>query len=134
MKRSRSFLILVLILLAINALFFAGWYGLGGKEWAKGMIETLGGNALGGKLTIETFNLGERQAYLENVSFAASDSSLSFDVRKVRVRYDLLKFIFSGLKLKHILGHVEVNSPSSGSRSCLPKRKNRPHRHSDCRI
>jgi hypothetical protein len=111
MKRSRSFLILVVILLAINALFFAGWYGLGGKEWAKGMIETLGGNALGGKLTIETFNLGERQAYLENVSFAASDSSLSFDVRKVRVRYDLLKFIFSGLKLKHILGHVEVNSP-----------------------
>ena len=111
MKRSRSFLILVVILLVINALFFAAWYGLGGKQWAKGLMERLGGNALGGKLTIESFNLGERQSYLENISFAASDSSLSFDVRKVRVRYDLFKFIFSGFKLKHILDHVEVSSP-----------------------
>lgn len=111
MKRPRFFLLLVLILLIINALFFAAWYGFGGKERAKGLMEKLGSKALDGKLTIGSFNLGERQAYLENVSFAASDSSLGFDVRKVRVRYDLFKFIFSGFKLKHILRHVEISSP-----------------------
>ncbi|HPV14495.1 MAG TPA: hypothetical protein PL126_02440 [Candidatus Cloacimonadota bacterium] len=111
MKRSRSFLIFVVILLVINAIFFTAWYGFGGKNWAKGMIERLGGKALGGKLTIEGFNLGERQAYLENVSFAATDSSLSFDVRRVEVRYNLFKFIFSRFKLKHILDRVEVDSP-----------------------
>ena len=111
MKRPRFFLILVLILLIINTIFFAAWYGLGGKAWAKGLIEKLGSEALDGKLTIENFNLGDRQAYLENISFAAADSSLSFDVHKVRVRYDLFKFIFSGFKLKHILGHVEITAP-----------------------
>jgi len=111
MKRSRLFLTLVIILLLINAVFFTAWYGLGLKSRVKEYIEELAGNAMGGKLRIKTYNLGDRQVYAEGVSFAASDSSMSFRVDNLRVRYDLFKFIFSGFKIKHLLENVEINSP-----------------------
>lgn len=125
MKRPRFFLLLVLILVIINAIFFAAWYGLGGKAWVKSLIENQVGKALAGELSIQNFNLGERQAYMEGISFASADSSMSFDVNKLNVRYNLFAFIFSGFKLRHILDHVEISSAVFNLK-VLPSEKAKP--------
>jgi len=111
MKRPRLFLILIVVLLLINAVFFTAWYGFGLKDKLKGYVEELGGKALGGKLRIKSYTLGDRQVYAEGLSFASADSSMSFTVDNLRVRYNLFKFIFSGFKIKHLLENIEVNSP-----------------------
>ncbi len=125
MKRHRFFLVLVLILLVINTLFFTAWYGLGGKKWIKHLIEKEAGKALGGELKIKSFNIGERQAYLEDITFTAQDSTLSFEISKARVQYDLFKFIFSGFRIKHILDKVELSSPVVKLK-ILPSEKEKP--------
>ncbi|NLO11636.1 MAG: hypothetical protein GX122_04350, partial [Candidatus Cloacimonetes bacterium] len=76
MKRSRLFLIIVLILLVINAAFFIAWHALGGKESLKAYLEEVVGKALDGKLKIASYNIGDRQVYAEGISFAKADSSI----------------------------------------------------------
>ncbi len=112
MKRSRLFLIIVLILLVINAAFFIAWHALGGKESLKAYLEEVVGKALDGKLKIASYNIGDRQVYAEGISFAKADSSIVLEVPNLRVNYDLLRFLFTGFKIRHLLRDIEVNSPT----------------------
>lgn len=128
MKRSRFFLILIVILLLVNAAFFTAWYGFGLKDKLKDYVENVAGQALGGKLTIKTLNLGDRQVFAEGISFAAADSTLSFTSQNLRVRFDLFKFIFTGFRIRHLLQDVEVNSPKVSLKIRPSKEKKPPSR------
>lgn len=109
MRRSRKFLTFILILLAINSLFFISWYALDLQGKVKGIIEHQAGIALKGNLRIRDFSISDQQVFAEGISFAASDSTLSFDVDNARLRYNLLKFIFSGFKVRNLLNKVEIS-------------------------
>lgn len=109
MKRSRRFLLFILILLLINSLFFLFWYGLDGESRIGALIEREAGKALKGEFRIRSFSLSDQQLYAEGISFSARDSTLSFNVESARVRFHLLKFIFSGFKIRNILNETEIN-------------------------
>jgi len=111
MKRSRLFLILVLILLVINSLFFVIWYGFDGKGKVRALIEKEAGKALKGDFRIGTFSINDRQAFAEDVTFKARDGNLSFTVDQARVRFNLFRFIFSGFRINHILNEVTITKP-----------------------
>ncbi|MFO8144445.1 MAG: translocation/assembly module TamB domain-containing protein [Candidatus Syntrophosphaera sp.] len=108
MKHPRKFLIFILILLAINTLFFVAWYAFDLQGVVKGIVEREAGKALQGDFKIEDFSISDRQVYAEGISFAAADSSLNFQVSTARVQFNLLKFIFSGFKIRNILNQVEI--------------------------
>ncbi len=112
MKRSRLFLILVLILLVINTLFFVLWYGFDGKGKVQHLIEKEAGKALKGDFKIDSFAINDRQAFAENITFKSDDGNLSFTVDNARVRFNLFKFIFSGFRINHILNEVTITKPT----------------------
>lgn len=108
MRRSRKFLTLILILLVINTLFFVAWYAFNVQGRVKGIVERKAGKALKGKLEIGSFTISDQQVYAENISFAAADSSLNFSAANLRVRYNLLRFIFSGFKMRNLMNYIEI--------------------------
>ncbi len=109
MRSSRKFLTFIIVLLAINTLFFLAWYAFDVQGRVKGLVEREAGKALKGKMRIGAFTISDQQVFAENISFAAADSSLNFTVGNARVRYNLLRYIFSGLKLRNLLNHVEID-------------------------
>lgn len=109
MKRPRKFLAFILILLLINTLFFIAWYALDLQGTVKGIVEREAGKALKGKLQIASFTISDQQVFAQGISFKATDNSLNFKADNARIRFNLLKFIFSGFKIRNILNQVEVN-------------------------
>ncbi len=109
MRRSRKFLSLILVLLVINTLFFVAWYAFDAQGRVKGIVERQAGKALKGKMRIGAFTISDQQVYAENISFAAADSTLIFTVDNARARFNLLRFIFSGLKMRNLLDHIEID-------------------------
>lgn len=109
MKHSRVFLTLILILLLINVLFFVSWYLLDVQGKVKNFIEHEVGKALKGQMQIGNLSIGERQIFAQNIQFASTDGTFKFTVDNAHCRYNLLKFIFSGFKIRNILDKVEVD-------------------------
>lgn len=108
MKRPRKFLAFILVLLLINTLFFLAWYTLDLQDVVKGIVEREAGKALKGKFQIGGFHISDQQVYATKISFRAQDGSLNFDVNSARVRFNLLRFIFSGFKIRNILNQTEI--------------------------
>ena len=106
MKHSRVFLTLILILLLINVLFFVSWYLLDVQGKVKNLIEHEVGKALKGQMQIGNLSIGERQIFAQNIQFASTDGTFKFTVDNAHCRYNLLKFIFSGFKIRNILDKV----------------------------
>lgn len=109
MRRSRKFLTFILVLLIINTLFFIAWYAFDLQGVVKGIVEREAGKALKGKFTITDFTISDQQVFAEGIKFAADDESLGFSVKTARVRFNLLKFIFSGFKIRNILNKIEID-------------------------
>jgi hypothetical protein len=122
MKRSRKFLTFILILLILNTLFFVSWYAFDVQGRVKGIIEREGGKALKGKMQIESFSISDQQVFAEGINFAAADRSLAFEAGSARIQYNLLKFIFSGFKLRNLLNNVEIDRADVAFRQ-VPKPK-----------
>lgn len=109
MRSSRKFLTFIIVLLVINTLFFLAWYAFDAQGRVKGLVEREAGKALKGKMRIGSFTISDQQVFAEKISFAAADSSLNFTVDNARVRYNLLRYLFTGLKLRNLLDHVEID-------------------------
>ena len=109
MRRSRKFLSFIVVLLVINTLFFVAWYVFDAQGRVKGIVENEAGKALKGDFRIGSFTISDQQVYAEKITFAAADSSLSFTVDNARVRFNLLRFIFSGFKMRNLMDHIEID-------------------------
>ena len=109
MRRSRKFLSFIVVLLAINTLFFVSWYVFDVQGRVKGIAENEAGKALKGEFRIGFFTISSQQVYAEKISFAAADSLLNFTVDNARVRFNLLRFIFSGFKMRNLMDHIEID-------------------------
>ena len=109
MRRPRRFLIFILILLGINTLFFVSWYAFDVQDRVKKIVEREAGKALKGDFEIGSFSISDRQIYAQNIGFAARDGSLNFTAENTRVRYNLLRFIFSGFKIRNLANYVEID-------------------------
>ncbi|MEF3695424.1 MAG: hypothetical protein V3576_08780 [Candidatus Cloacimonadota bacterium] len=111
MKRHKKFLILIALLLVVNSAFFIAWYGFNLKGKIRSIAEKEIGKALGGEATIGELNFSERQLIARNFEFAAQDSSLEIRIGELRVRYNLLKVITSGFKIRNLLERVDIDAP-----------------------
>ncbi len=109
MRRSRKFLTFIVVLLVINTLFFVAWYVFDAQGRVKGIVEREAGQALKGDFRIGSFTISDQQVYAEQVTFAAADSSLNFTVDNARVRFNLLRYIFSGFKIRNLMNHIEID-------------------------
>lgn len=128
MRKPKRFLTLVLVLLLINSIFFIAWYGFDLQGRVKDLAVKEISKALGGKAQIGELSIGERQLIAKDIVFAATDSSLAFNVQQLRVRYNLLKVIFSGFKMRKLLDDVEISSPIVNLR-IRPKAGGEPRAH-----
>ncbi|MDY0150730.1 MAG: hypothetical protein RBS43_00480 [Candidatus Cloacimonas sp.] len=111
MRRSKIFLTVVLILMLVNAVFFAAWYGFGLRNKLREYIAMQAGKAMHGELSIKELRFSDRQVFAEGVTFASADSSLAFKVERLRVQYNLLRFIFSGFKLQRLVREIDIRNP-----------------------
>ncbi len=111
MRKPRVFLSIVLILLLINAVFFALWYGFGLQHIVKSIIEKEVGHAIGGKLAIKTLSIGDRQILLKSIVFEESDETYAFKVEEIRVHYNLLKLLYHRFYLAKAISLIEVTKP-----------------------
>jgi hypothetical protein len=111
MPRSKIFLTIVLALLLINAIVFTAWYGFGLRNLFREMIASQLGKVMHGKVSIGELRLSDRQVFAQGVSFNSADSSLAFDMERLRIQYNLTSFIFSGFKLKRLIRDIDCYHP-----------------------
>lgn len=111
MKRPKRFLFLILILLVINILFFLMWYVFDLQGIIKGIAEREIGKALKGKARIASLSIGERQVLAKGLVFESHAKDLSIKADQIRIRYNLLKVIASGFKLRNLLDQVDIHRP-----------------------
>jgi len=122
MPRSRIFLALVLILLAINTIFFVSWYALGGRNAFRNYLTQQLGKVIKGKVSAKELHVSDRQLIAGEFTLSLADSSLYVRVEKLQVQYNLWSFIFSGFKTKHLIKSVEITRPDVAY-SLIPKHK-----------
>ncbi|MDD4309028.1 MAG: hypothetical protein PHO32_01475 [Candidatus Cloacimonetes bacterium] len=111
MPRAKKFLILILVLLVVNTTFFVAWYGFGLRGKVRQLAADKLGGLMSGKLTIGDLKISDRQLLAEGISFTAADSSLSFQVQRLRVQYNLTRFMFSGFKVSRLLKEIDIVQP-----------------------
>lgn len=112
MKHSKWLLILVLILLFINSLFFIIWYSFDVQQNVQNKISIYISEELGGDLSIGKMTINERFVSISDVYFRDRNNSISMQIDKIQIRYNLLNLIISGFKFKRIIQQVSVFSPS----------------------
>ena len=113
MHRPRKFFTLILILLIINALFFIGWYAVGGRDWVRTKLTTMVGNMIDAEISLGDLHISDKQIFAQDLHFATSDSLISLSVENIRVRYNLYKFLFSGFKPMGVVGSIEIVKPKA---------------------
>lgn len=111
MPRSKVFLTIVLILLLVNAGFFLAWYGLGLRNWFKDMLASQLGKIVKGKISITELHFSDRQLLAEGLSYSSADSSIAVNVQRLRVQYNLLRFMISGFKVGKLLKDIDIVQP-----------------------
>jgi hypothetical protein len=60
MRRPRKFLILIIFLLVVNALFFSVWYPLGGRDFARNYLAGVLGSLTNSKIEIGALHLSDQ--------------------------------------------------------------------------
>jgi len=111
MKHSKWLLKLILVILVINLTFFLAWYVFNIKECIKSKIEVTLSKELHGSFKIKDLSINERLVIASDVVFDSDDSLLSFNIEQIQVRYNLLKFLLSGFKLKKTNAYIAVFKP-----------------------
>lgn len=111
MPRTKVFLILIIVLLLVNAIFFVSWYALGGRDLFRKTLAAQLGKVLHGKVSIGELHFSDRQLFAEDISYAFPDSSLTVKVSRLRVQYNLLRYIFSGFKTRSLIRDVDIYKP-----------------------
>jgi len=111
MPRSKRFLTFILILLLVNSTFFLAWYAFDGRGKFRSYIAAQVGKLMKGKLSISELHFSDRQLFAEGISFDAADSSLAFDIARLRVQYNLTKFVFSGFKTTRLVKEIDIYKP-----------------------
>lgn len=111
MPRSKRFLILILVLLLVNAAFFISWYGLGLKDRFREMLALQLSKTLNGVVAIGELKISDRQLFAEQLSYCTADSSLQVEVERLRVGYNLIRFLFSGFKLSRLIQDADILRP-----------------------
>jgi len=111
MRRTKLFLILVIILLVVNATFFLSWYGLGLRDRFREFVSSELGKVLKGKVSIAELHFSDRQLFAEGIVYAASDSTVSVKIARFRAQYNLLRFAFGGFKVKRLVTEADIYQP-----------------------
>ena len=111
MKRSKWLLILVLILLIINAVFFTAWYAMKGKERVTTALESFLGKTLQGKVDIDQLSINERQITANGLTFTDNEGIADVKIRQVQIRYNLLRLFSSGFKINKVIQQVTIYEP-----------------------
>jgi hypothetical protein len=110
-RRPKKFLILILILLLINAVFFIIWYPLGGRDAIRKFLTDMVGNLAKAELSLGDLHISDRQILAQDINFATKDSLIAVQGKSLRVRYNLYKLLFSGFKLENVVSSVEILEP-----------------------
>ncbi|MCK9556823.1 MAG: hypothetical protein PHQ78_02770 [Candidatus Cloacimonetes bacterium] len=111
MHRPRKFLILIIVLLVINVLFFSIWYPLGGRDFVRNYIASMIGKAANASIKIGNLHISDKQILVQDFNIATQDSLIDLKIDSVRLRYNLYKFILSGFKLNNVVSSVEIVKP-----------------------
>ena len=112
MRRPKKFLILILVLLLINALYFIIWYPLGGRDSVRKLLADMIGKMAKSELTLGDLRISDRQIFAQDISFATNDSLITIKGKSLRVRYNLYKILFSGFKFDGAISSVEILEPN----------------------
>ncbi len=69
------------------------------------------GTILKGKVVIGELKISDRQLLAEKLSYCTADSSLQVQVERLRVGYNLTRFLFSGFKLSRLIQDADIYRP-----------------------
>ncbi len=111
MRRPKKFFILIIVLLLINALFFLIWYPLGGRIAVRKLITDTVGDLAKADFTLGDLHISDRQILAQNFHFATKDSLIDVRGKSLRVRYNVYKLLFSGLKFDKVISSIEIIDP-----------------------
>ncbi|MFA7024492.1 MAG: hypothetical protein WC176_01350 [Candidatus Cloacimonadaceae bacterium] len=112
MRRPKKFLILILVLLVINALYFIIWYPLGARDAVRNLLTDMVGKLAKSELSLGDLHISDRQILAQDISFATKDSLITIKGKSLRVRYNLYKLLFSGFKFDHVVSSIEILEPN----------------------
>lgn len=113
MKHSRWLLVLILILLCINVIFFTLWYALDVQSKVKVKVEELLSQSLGGKLKIQKLSINDRHITANQTSFIADNGKLSLSIPQIQIRYNLLRILISGFRVSKAVQSITITDPNA---------------------
>lgn len=111
MRPPRKFLILIIMLLLINVLFFSIWYPWGGRDYVRNYLTNMIGDMLDSEFSLGDLHLSDRQILAQDISFARADSLIILTAESIRIRYNLYKFLLSGFKYQNVVSSIEIIKP-----------------------
>ena len=129
MKRSKWLLIAFVLLLAVVGGFTwavrSGW----SDEYIRHRIEREASAALHGEVTVGQLSANDRSAFIFDIHATLPDSLGTVSVKRLYVRYNLWRFLFTGLRIDGVVEHVSIEEPhatinlTAGHKSSAPKKE-----------
>jgi hypothetical protein len=112
MKHPKWLLIIVLVLLVINIVFYTLWFALDAKGKIRKELEIFLSKITNGTLLIEKLSINERLITASNVTFVDETTDLRASIKQIQVRYNLLRIISSGFSINNVIKEVVIFEPN----------------------
>lgn len=111
MKHSKWLLHLVIILLAVNILFFVIWYAFDLQGYVKTKLESYLSELIQGSLKIDRLSINERHLTINGIKVSAGNSIVTGTIRQIQVDYNLFRLLTSGINFRKIIRQINVYNP-----------------------
>ncbi len=112
MKHPKWLLIIVLILLVVNIIFYTVWYALDIQGKVRSQLETFLNKTLNGQVTIQKLSINDRHITANDIAFTDKTKNIRLKIKQVQVRYNLLRIILSGFKINKAITQITVYEPN----------------------
>lgn len=112
MKHPKWLLIIVLILLVINIVFYTVWYAFDIQGKVKVKLEAFLSKTMAGTVTIQKLSINDRHITANDIIYIDKAKSINLKIKQLQVRYNLLKIIFSGFKIEKAINLISVYEPN----------------------
>ncbi|MCD4827826.1 MAG: hypothetical protein K8R90_00140 [Candidatus Cloacimonetes bacterium] len=111
MKRRKWLFVVVAVLIAVGAAFTlavrSGW----ADEFIRERIERQLAEAIQAEVHLGQLSANDRSAYIFDTSIQLKDDLGALYVRRLYVRYNLWRYLFSGFQFDGVIEHVSIEEP-----------------------
>jgi hypothetical protein len=111
MRNHRWMLVVIAVLIGLNLAFFAAVHSGALNRWAQKQVTTYLTRSLKTPVEIGAFDFNDRQINVFRIKVTSPDSSVTVEIPRLYITYNLLKLLLSRVNLGRVFERVEISHP-----------------------